>query len=256
MRPRRTTAESTLEDWPPDGSLQRTSPSVEVRTRTKTVFSGSVESLTLVRPCTRGRKRRRAPIIFKRPGRTNCSKATIDETGLPGRPNSGLPADLAEGKGLGRLHRHLPELDVAELTKDLLDEVVLTHRDPARRHDHVGLVDAAGDRVAQRRGIVGNPPEVDHLDSEFGEHGRQHRPVGVANLTGSQGGAVDRNEFVTGRGQSHPGTAMDRHLGDPEIGEDSDVGRSESDSLVDHLGAGLDIAPGWTHRGSAAEHRP
>ena len=44
------------------------------------------------------------PCIFRREGRTNCSKETIADTGLPGRPNNGTPSMAPNASGLpGRM---------------------------------------------------------------------------------------------------------------------------------------------------------
>ena len=45
------------------------------------------------------RKMALRPDIFKSAGLTNCSKATIDETGLPGSPKAGLPAITPNASG-------------------------------------------------------------------------------------------------------------------------------------------------------------
>ena len=73
---------------------------------------------------------------------------------MPGRPNTSVRVADAERERLPRLDGDTPEdLADAELGLDSPHEVVLAHRDAARRHEHVGL-ETARDRAAMRILVV------------------------------------------------------------------------------------------------------
>jgi hypothetical protein len=74
-----------------------------------------------------GRSRSRRPCSIRRAGRTNTSKDTNADTGLPGRPNTGTRLDTADHLGHAGLHGDLEPGGLAEVGDHVTDEVA----DPA-----------------------------------------------------------------------------------------------------------------------------
>ena len=104
----------------------------------------------------RGTQDRRAPCSAASAGRTNSSKPTSDETGLPGKPNTSVDAARRERDRLPGLHRDAPEhFDDAELREQPADEVVLADRHAAGGEQHVG-VETALERGTRRVCVVGD----------------------------------------------------------------------------------------------------
>src|SRR5690606_19572906 len=99
-------ADSWWEPWPPEERATIVpSAATDRRTRTKWVLpsgvrlspSGTVAGST-------ARPQVAWPIIVRRAGRANSSKETIDDTGLPGNPNTGTPPTVPTASGFaGRI---------------------------------------------------------------------------------------------------------------------------------------------------------
>src|SRR5581483_10743141 len=89
----------------------------------------------------------------------------------------------AERDRLSRPDRDAPEhfLD-AELGLDRPDEIVRTDRDPARRHEDIGL-EATRERVAVRLLVVGDERQQLDVTAYGGERGREHERVRLVDLT-------------------------------------------------------------------------
>ena len=92
------------------------------------------------------------------PGRTNSSKVTEDETGLPGSPNSRTGRRRRPGRSrdpererLARLDRDPPELDPADRLERGLDDVVRPDRHAARHDERVGALDEPAPRAGRGR---------------------------------------------------------------------------------------------------------
>ena len=111
-------------------------------------------------PVTSRRPAAARPISLCRAGTTNISKETYAETGLPGSVKIGVAvlADDPEPLRLAGLHRHLEEVDGAELAEHLLDHVVGALADTAARHHEVGPRQLVAERLGERGGVVGARP--------------------------------------------------------------------------------------------------
>ena len=109
-------------------------------------------------------------------GRTSSSKLTMADTGLPGRPKTGVPILLErpEGERLGRPDRHLhpPHRPRAPLLEDHLDDVEIPHAHPAAGDQRVAPVGGAVEGEAERRFVIADHPEVDADPNPRGRRGR------------------------------------------------------------------------------------
>ncbi len=85
----------------------------------------------------------------------------MDDTGLPGSPNTGVGADQAEGERLGRADGHLHPVHVADPVQDHLDQVEVAHaharRWSARRRSGRRRPSAAARSRPRRRGRCRGP---------------------------------------------------------------------------------------------------
>jgi len=106
-------------------------------------------------------------------GRTKSSKVTIAETGLPGRPKTGLPPSEPKVIRLAGTHIHLPEVQLrARVDQRLAHQVQLADGDAGGRHEHVGLRaprDALGDGVES----VGDDAQVEREAAGLHDLGHQ-----------------------------------------------------------------------------------
>ncbi len=84
-----------------------------------------------------GRRMERAPCILskRRPG--ELFEGDQDRNRVAGQPEEERIADVTKGEGLGRLNRHLPEVDMGVALQHHLGHVVVTHRYPAGGDDHI-----------------------------------------------------------------------------------------------------------------------
>ena len=185
------------------------------------------------------------PIIWRRAGRANSSNDTIDDTGLPGRPNTGLPADHAEGQRLGRLDRHLPPVHAPDAGRARPSRSRSRPRSPRREvtsASHVGQPRPRarrGWRPRRRRAVprsTGSQPASAH-------QGQQRGPVGVADLARPQRRRRPRpaRRRWTARRPGPAGTPCTSL--EPEAGQHAEVAGREH-------GAGLEHASGRRARSS------
>ncbi len=120
------------------------------------------------------------------PGRAKSSKDTSDDTGLPGRPNTGVPSTRPKANGLaGRMaiciQRMSPRVSSTCFTRS--KSPTLT---PPRGDDGVAGGGGLGDGRGDEGLVVGHGAEVDGLEAAGGHLGQQHRPVGVPDLAEGQ----------------------------------------------------------------------
>src|SRR5690242_11513830 len=84
--------------------------------------------------------------------------------GIAGQAQQGRLAEQARGQRLARLQPHPPEVDIALLRQNLLDEVIVADRDTTRGQDEVGgsrLIELRADLI----GAVARNAEPDWLPS-------------------------------------------------------------------------------------------
>ena len=171
----------------------------------------------------------RWPIIRRRAGGRTARRRPCDETGLPGSPNTGVPADHAEGQRLGRLDGHLPPVHLARMPVEHdLDVVEVAHAHPARGDDGV----AAGQPVPRgprtgwrprRRGPVprstGTQPASPTRASSVGRLESRIWP--------GRSGAGPVDQLVAGGQHADPGRREHRHLLEPEAGQHAQMAGRE-----------------------------
>ncbi len=95
------------------------------------------------------------PLINSMAGTTSNSNVTIVETGFPGRPNAGFsrgtnrrrPVCPGESRWRQRKFR-------TELTKNLLNQIVLADRHTARKDQNIGF-DALANQIAKLAQLIG-----------------------------------------------------------------------------------------------------
>src|SRR5215212_3328726 len=170
-------ADSWWEPCPPaDRTRQRPSGSQAVTTRTRwTSPSGFRRRSSPASARTRGRSRAPSgtPAMRRRAGRAKSSKLTIDDTGLPGRPNTGTPPTSPKAKGLaGRTatwnHRMSPMRSSTTFTRStspmLTPPLVSTasHRSTAER---TAPVMAASSSPPRPRSTGTNPDDASSASS-------------------------------------------------------------------------------------------
>ena len=90
---------------------RRVRPCARARRARSAARPGFLRSVSPSTAATRGRNSARCPASLRSAGRTNCSKVTIADTGLPGRPNTSGPAlrEAAEDERVAGLDLDAPE---------------------------------------------------------------------------------------------------------------------------------------------------
>ncbi len=164
--------------------------------------------------------------------------------GIAGQAKEGCIAQAPEREGLGRLHRHLPEIDITEFASTALTrsyspidtppDVTTTSASMAPCcRVLVSIFSSSGmlvqDQSPRRRARA---------------PGDEHWTVRIPNLAGSESGAVDRHQLVAGRGHCHPRSASHLHRGLADVGEHADVSRPSDEPPTRPRRARLDIAAG------------
>ena len=173
------------------------------------------------------------------PGRANSSKLTIDDTGLPGRPNTGTGARRrgheAEGERLGRPDRHLHPAHVADAVEHHLDEVDVAHRHAARRqHGVARRRRPARSAAVMARLVVGDVAEVDRRRSR--PRPRSASSVGrlLSRICPGRSGPVPTDQLVAGRQHADPRPGMGDHLVDPERRQHAQASRGQPRRPAEH----------------------
>ena len=116
---------------------------------------------------------------------------------------------------------------VPEPPHDLPHIVRLTHGDPAGGEDGVRLGGGLGEGLLQGGRVVPHHAQVQDLQSQVGEDPVEGVAVAVVDLPGLQGSA-DGGELVAGGEEGHPGAAVNRHLGEAERGQQSQLRRPDA----------------------------
>ncbi len=141
-------------------------------------------------------------------GRASSSKLTIDDTGLPGSPNTGVPSSIPNANGFAGLIAICIHRMSAMLREHGLHHVVVAHADAAARDDGVALGGGLTEHCLQRRLVVGDDAEVDRGAAGLGDGADEHRLVALPDLAGPQRPAVG-DQLVAGREHGDPGPGVD-----------------------------------------------
>ena len=148
----------------------------------------------------------------------------MTDTGISRQPEEVRGADAAVRERAARLHRDLPEQDLAQLVEQLLDEIGLADRHAAGRDDHVGCGRRIGERALERFRHVGHHAHVEHIAVEAHQHAVDRVAVAVVDLARAELRA-DGPELVAGREERDAKLAVDRDLADPERGHHAELRR-------------------------------
>ena len=154
-------------------------------------------------------------------------------------------ADAAERERAPGLHRHLPEVDRADVVEDLLHEVVHADRDAARGDDGVSrarLEEPRAELVAQ----IGHDAEVEDLAPRALDRGGEGEAVRVVDLPGLPRRA-GLDDLVAGGQERDARPAVGEDLDAPERREQAKLRGAQHRAALDDDRAGLDVLATHPH---------
>ena len=167
-------------------------------------------------------------------------------TGLPGTPNTSVSPRVPKASGLpGLVATPQNRRSTPELVLHLLDEVVVAHRDAARRDDHV-VLERRGQQAPRLVQVVARDAQQDRVGAG-GEHLAVRREgVGVADLPRLERPA-GRDELAAGGEDRDARPARDAHALDADGGEQADLGGAEESAALEQDVTDGDVLAGAAH---------
>ena len=142
--------------------------------------SFAIRTVGVARTCSRPSPGRSS--MARMNGRTKSSKVTSALTGLPGRPMTVAPSQLADRERLARLHRDPPEVEAPVALEHGAHVVVPADAHAARGHDEVGLPRRLHQRILDPLLLVQLARQDERLAAGLDDRGRQRDAVRVVDL--------------------------------------------------------------------------
>ena len=179
-------------------------------------------------------------------GRANCSKATAAATGLPGKPSTGVSPSQPKASGLPGLMRTSQRSIAAFRLQHLLDQVVVADGDAAGGEQEVETL-RLRQAAAQLLLAIAGRAQGDRLAAKAADHGGDHRPVAVADL--SRHRAARPGSTISSPGGQHADTwpPVDGDVGAIERGQDADFGGAHARAGREHGLAGAHVLADRAH---------
>ena len=112
------------------------------------------------------------------------------------------------------------------------DEVIVTGRDTPGEQEDIAS-EALGNRRSQRLWLVTGNSQRNRLSSRRRNRRRQHRPVGVADLTVGWK-RIGRYQFTPRRNDRHPRRGQQLNMAGPGLSGQTDLGRPQPAATDEH----------------------